>query len=241
MERIDSPQNSFLKQVKKEANGKGDTFLVEGFHLVEEAIRYRAVDLIFSQKPYSSPYKNILLSEKAFLSLSNQKTPEGVIAMCHKRKDNKIEGERILYLDGVQDPGNVGTLMRTALAFLFATVIIPSGTARPYSPKVIQASQGAIFALNVIETQNDREEDFSLLERRNYQIFTTSLQGNDYKDYSTFKNIDSLCLVLGNEGEGVSKEAIKHAKYLAKLPISHIDSLNVGVAGGIFMYLLKRH
>ena len=239
MEKIESAQNSFLKEIRKKTDGRGDIFLVEGYHLIEEAERYNLLDIVFSLVPYASKARNILLSPKAFASLSKQKTPEGVIGLCHKKKNSGTQSKRILYLDAVQDPGNVGTLLRTALAFNFKTVILTKDCAKAYSAKVLQASQGAIFALDIIESEKSREEDFKELENNNYQIITTSLQGNDYFNEETFDKNDKICLVLGNEGNGVSQEAIAHAKILLRIPIEHIDSLNVGVAGGIFMYLLR--
>lgn len=238
MERIDSPHNPWLMSLRKEADGKGELFLAEGRHMAEEAIRYQKAEAILSLAPYPSPVRNILLSEKAFRSLADQKAPEGVIALCHKGERKPLSSKRLLVLDGVQDPGNAGTLMRTALAFSFHDVAFLKGSARPYGRKALQASQGAIFALNVIEPIEGKDDFFSLLERSDYQIITTSLQGDEREDLS-FPEEGKLALVLGSEGQGVSEEALSHASLLLRIPIEGIDSLNVAVAGGILMHALR--
>ena len=238
MERIDSPHNPWLMSLRKEADGKGELFLAEGRHMAEEAIRHEKAEAILSLSPYPSPVRNVILSEKAFRSLADQKTPEGVIALCHKGERKPLSSSRLLVLDGVQDPGNAGTLMRTALAFSFHDVVFLKGSVRPYGRKALQASQGAIFALNVVESSENKEDFFSLLERSNYKIITTSLQGEEKEDLS-FPEEGKLALVLGSEGQGVGKEALAHASLLLRIPIEGIDSLNVAVAGGILMHALR--
>ena len=238
MERIDSPHNPWLMSLRKEADGKGELFLVEGRHMAEEAIRFHRAEAVLSLAPYPSPVRNVVLSERAFRSLAGQKTPEGVIALCRKGRSRPLSSSRLLVLDGVQDPGNAGTLMRTALAFSFQDVLFLKGSVRPYGKKALQATQGAIFALNVIESSEDKEEVFSLLERSNYQIITTSLQGEEREGLS-FPKETRLALVLGSEGQGVGEEALRHASFLLRIPIEAIDSLNVAVAGGILMHALR--
>ena len=216
MERIDSPRNPWLMSLRKEADGKGELFLAEGRHMAEEAIRHHRAEAILSLAPYPSPVRNV----------------------CHKGERKPLSSSRLLVLDGVQDPGNAGTLMRTALAFSFHDVVFLKGSVRPYGRKALQASQGAIFALNVIEPIEGKDDFFSLLERSNYQIITTSLQGDERDDLS-FPAESKLALVLGSEGQGVGKEALAHASLLLRIPIEGIDSLNVAVAGGILMHALR--
>ena len=136
--------------------------------------------------------------------------------------------DKLLYLDGVQDPGNVGTLIRTALAFSYSGVILSKDTASIYNDKVISSTKGAIFSLPIYN-----DIDLISLKEKGYEIVSTSLKNAiDYKEYH-FKN--KFVLVLGNEGQGVKEENLLISDYIVKINMDNIDSLNVGVAGGILM------
>ena len=124
-------------------------FLVEGYHLVEEAYQLGLIEMIFTTQKVD--FKDALvykISDKDLADLSNVKTPQSIIAVCNKPKKAEL-GNHILLLDGIQDPGNLGTILRTAVAFGFNTVIAEN-TCDFYNDKVIRSSQGAIFKINII-------------------------------------------------------------------------------------------
>ena len=134
----------------------------------------------------------------------------------------------------MQDPGNVGTILRTALAFGFKDVILSKGCAFKYSFKVIQSSQGSIFKLNVVS--NDKDFLFSL-KNRGYKLISTSLdKDSKFLSEINFNKDSKYVVILGNEGQGISKDIQEKSDIKIKIEINDIDSLNVGVAGGIIMY-----
>lgn len=238
-ETIVSKDNGKVKLASKAKDGKGDDFLVEGFHLVEMALKAKTVEMIFTLKEYKAPVPTYRVSPEIISKLSSTVSPEGIVALCHKIPANPPSKSRLLYLCDVQDPGNVGTLLRTALAFGFTDVILSSHTAEPYSSKVLSASQGAIFALNLTKSNVTPVADIRALKARGYRVVVTDLKAALPPE--EIKTLDApLALILGNEGKGVPSEVVALADQAVRIPMSGIDSLNVAIAGGILLYLLAR-
>jgi TrmH family RNA methyltransferase len=141
----------------------------------------------------------------------------------------------VLVLDGVQDPGNVGTLLRTALSFGFMDVVLGQGSADLYNNKTLMASQGSLFKLNVLSNIN-LVEALPIYKKDGYFILSTDLKTET--TLSNFAKPQKLVLILGNEGQGVSPAVQSLADERIRLEMSNIDSLNVAIAGGILMYEL---
>ena len=180
---------------------------------------------------YLSEYSDIeqIIVNKAIIEkLSLYKNASSIIGVCTYPLYQEIKGDRLLYLDDVQDPGNVGTLIRTALAFSYSGVVLSSGSASLYNDKVISSTKGAIFLIPIY-----KEVDLDEVKNKGYQIIATAL--NNAIDYKTVKLEKKTCLVLGNEGQGVSDINLDIADYIVKIDMDNIDSLNVAVAGGILM------
>lgn len=238
-ERITSKDNAKIKDAVKLKDGKNpDFFLVEGFHLVEMALQAGCAIRLFSLKPYSSSVESYLVSDDIMKKLASTTTPEGIVALCQKKKEETSFGERVLFLDGVQDPGNVGTLLRTALAFGFHDVILGPGSASIYSSKVLLASQGAIFTLHVLEVKDQVIATLTSLKEQGYHLLATDLKAAVAPE--EIPVYDKEVLILGNEARGVSETVLSLAEKSIRIPMSGIDSLNVGVAGGILMYCFKK-
>jgi len=238
-EIITSKDNAKVKMAFKEKEGKGDYFLAEGFHLVEMAVANHRAEMIFSLKDYASDVPNYLVTPEIIAKLSSTVSPEGIVAFCKKSPANPPSNSRLLYLDDVRDPGNVGTLLRTALAFGFHDVVLSRSSAEAYASKVLLASQGAIFSLNLKESEQTPEEDIRDLKARGYRVVVTDLKAALPPE--EIKTLDApLALVLGNEARGVDPEVVALADQAVRIPMSGIDSLNVAIAGGILMYLLAR-
>jgi len=217
--------NSFSKEEKK--------FIIEGIHLVEMAknnLLYVLTEKKLDEKMYPNQY---LVTKEILEKLSNNKSSSSVIGIC-KFIDEKDDNDGdILYLEDVQDPGNVGTLFRTALAFNIKNIYVSEKTAYKYNLKVIQASQGSIFDLN-IKILNI--EDLIKLKEKQYKIITTSLSKNSvYLNDFKFDKNQKYIVILGNEGQGVSQIALKEADIVLKIRMENIDSLNVAIAGGIIL------
>ncbi len=238
-EAITSRNNGKVKLAFSYKDHPGEFFLVEGFHLVEEAIQDEAVEMIFRIKDFKSNVKeDYLVTPEIIDKLSSSRSPEGIVALCRKKEKKLDYNADILILDRVQDPGNLGTLLRTALAFGIHNVILTEMTASPYNAKSIQASQGAIFSLNIEEKVKGPSciED---LKKHGYAVYGTALEGaKPLETYPLSK--DKVALILGNEGQGVSKELLSLTDANLKISMGGIDSLNVAIAGGILMHALSQ-
>lgn len=240
--RIESKQNSKIKQLldldNNSSREKEKEFIVEGFHMLEMALESNMVKRIFSiEKIENIPDKipQYLVNEEIMKKISHEKTPQGVVAVCKYLEEKQIKNDHILYLDGVSDPGNVGTLFRTALAFGYKTVILTKNSCSIYNPKTLQSSQGAIFILNIVIDNNELLND---LKNKGFQIIVTDLNSSIKID--EIKPRIKHVLVLGNEAHGVSEKSLQIADKKIRIEISDIESLNVGVAGGISMFYLSK-
>lgn len=230
---ITTKTNNFYKELVKISKGKiKNKLLAEGEDLIEESYKNNSLEMIIISKKDSKlieKYKEvefILLSEELFKTLSSYMSlPEG-IGVCKLNLLDKDFGNKVLYLDNLQDAGNVGTLIRSALSFGYSSVILSPDCVSIFSRKVIQASKGAVFSIKIGVKD--------LLELKDaYHIYTTTLDGEDERKFD--KLDDPFILVLGNEGHGVRKEYQDISTKL-KIEMNGIDSLNVAIAGSIFMY-----
>ena len=236
---IKSKDNEIIKYVKKLQNNafskEEKRFLLEGNHLVEmgkSQIEFILCLPTFKGKDlYNKVY---VINEMLMNKITQNKSATEVIGVARYLEEKDVSSKRVLYLDDVQDPGNVGTILRTALAFGYKDVILSKGCAFKYSFKVIQSSQGSIFNLNVVS----KEKDYLFsLKNCGYKLVSTSLDVNSvFLSNFTFQKDDNYVIILGNEGQGISKDIQENSDIKIKIEINDIDSLNVGVAGGIIMY-----
>lgn len=242
---ITSIQNQQVKAWKKLKQRKyrkqTGTFIVEGFHLVEEA--YNSdwnIETILIQENVNLPewaekFSPITLSTNVFKEIADTKTPQGIAAVVNIKESIMLSTGATLLLDTVQDPGNVGTMIRTADALGFSQVILGKGCADLFNEKVVRASQGSIFHLRVIEA--GLENTLSSLHKHKYTIWASTLEEAIPLTEATFSH--HTALIVGNEGEGVSKEILELADKKVKIPIvGQAESFNVAVAAGIMMYAI---
>ncbi|MDE6947301.1 MAG: RNA methyltransferase [Anaeroplasmataceae bacterium] len=230
---ITSVENSKVKEISKLKLAKyrksEQKFIVEGSHLVEEAHNANVLLEAFSieeKQGYTT------LSPVVMKKICNTDTVVKEIGIC--KMENKTNlCSRILILDGIQDPGNMGTLMRSANAFGFKTLFIGNGCVDIYNDKVIRSSQGAIFKLNFL-FGNVLE---FLLNLKDYKIYGTNVVRGISLD--KVKRFNKMAIVLGNEGNGISKEVEELSLDNIYISMENTESLNVAVAGSIIMYELK--
>lgn len=248
--QISSINNQLVKDCAKlkdkKYRAKEKKFLVEGYHLIEEALNSNSLVSVFITKAEDKRkfkdtnikvYKTTL---DVITKLSDTTTPQGIVAVCEiKEKEVDYKNiSRILVLDDVSDPGNVGTLIRTSLGFNIDLILMSQNCADIYNSKVVRASQGAIFSQNI--KYCDLLEEFKLLKDNGIKIISTSLQSETY--LSALSNIEKYAIVLGNEANGVRKEVQDAADINVKIEISPaLESLNVSIAGSIMMYELAKH
>ena len=241
-EIIISKQNSFVKAAFALRQGDPSLFLIEGYHLVEMALSAGAVKEIFAVKEYPHLPSSVvfhLVGSSIIEKLAFAKNPEGIVAVCERLADREIASERVLFLDAVSDPGNIGTLIRSALSFGFSDVVLGAGCADEYNPRTLLASQGAIFGVNAVLGKGEPSDAVRRLKAAGYSII-----GTDLKSAVPLGRLShpagKIVLVLGNEARGVSPEILALCDERIKIEMAGIDSLNVAVAGGIAMYILRR-
>lgn len=247
MRIIKSLQNeqikNFAKLKEKKYRDESGLFLVEGDHLVRMAIEANCLTTLLVAEEELENYldiideeKTIIVTESIINKLSFTKSPQNVIGIAKQNNVDKKDVSKILVLDTLQDPGNVGTLIRSALAFNYDKVYVSESTVDIYNEKVIRASQGAIFKINVVK--KELNEIYRILKNNGVHILVTSLTDNSIYLEEVEKK-EKFAIVLGNEGNGVSEVSLKNASSIVKIKMSDkIDSLNVGVAGSIVMYNL---
>jgi len=237
----------------KTAAGRKETgrYLVEGSRAISQicAAASEAVEEILTTDEQlipsaagSCPVQ--LISSKQSTRITSTKSPRNIVAVAHIPADYYRDqlpshtGKRILCLDDVQDPGNVGTLIRTAAAFAFDGVILSARSADAFSPKVVQAAAGVYGSLWLRRLHSPTVDALRGLQEAGFAVISACAEGQHF-----FRKLGSrsLVLVLGNEGNGVSGQIRNLSDYLLSIPIRSIgaESLNVGVAGGICMYLLS--
>ncbi len=229
---ITSTSNPYIKEVvllkKSSYRKQKKQFLIQGEDFISEALKYSLVEKVFTLSDKKYDVETIKVSENVLKKLSVFENSMQDIAICSYPNLKKELGNKLVYLDGVQDPGNVGTIIRTAKAFNYDGVVLSSDSASLFSQKVIHATKGTIFSLPVYE-----DLDLKELKDKGYEIIVSALKNSI--DYKTISNPKKFVLVLGNEGQGVKEKTLQIASKVVKIEISNVDSLNVSVAGGILM------
>lgn len=240
-----------LKWYKNLATKKGrleaGAFLVEGDRAIKQIIGTHPdeiIEIITIEKP-SPAYDNYSIryvTDSQFRSISQTKTPQGTFAVVRLPRNTFSDhlpetiGTKILLLEHVQDPGNVGTLIRTAAAFNFSGVILSNKCADPLSQKCVQSTAGTALSVWIRKTARYLEL-IEKLKKNGYLLIAADLKG--MKDSSILHNQDKLLLALGNEASGLSESVLNASDHRFQIPIirRHAESLNVAACGAICMYL----
>ena len=230
-----------LKQKKNRDSNK--LFLLEGIDLLVEAVKAKVVKTILYIDEFpidDASIEYIEVTPEIIKKLSTQVTPGKFIAVCEFVKNNDNLCDKVIVLDGVQDPGNGGTILRSAIAFGFEEMLLSNDSFDIYNDKFLRASKGSIFNINIKKV--NLVEELSSRKEKGYQVITTSVV--DSESYDEFEYNDKVCLVVGNEGQGISKEVFDLSSASVHIPMSEkMESLNVGVAASIIMskiYISKK-
>ncbi|UUD36225.1 RNA methyltransferase [Mycoplasmopsis citelli] len=234
MEVITSKNNLKIKQLvklkQKKYRNEFQSFLIEGYHLVDEALKHNLiVEIIENNK--TAKYKNsTLVSREVIEYLSSTQNPQNIVAKCKFIKA-KSKINKLLILNNLQDPGNIGTIFRIAKAFGFDSIAVENFDF--YNEKVIRSSQGAFFDLNIFKI-NSTQEYLDYLKDQGFKIYATVLNQNAQKlkdvDFPTSK----IAIILGNEGNGISKEIQELSDVCIYIPIE-FESLNVASCAAIIL------
>lgn len=235
---ITSVNNNKIKEIsklnEKKYRDSTNTFLIEGYHLVEEAIRSNLLKelILLEGEDMSFDGPITYVNDKVMSKLSNMNSYPKVMGICYK-KENSYIGNRVLILEDIQDPGNIGTIIRSSSAFNVDTIILSNKCADIYSSKVIRSTQGMLFHSNII-TCNIIDK-IKYLKDNSYTIYGTKVDGG-----SNIKDINlpnKYALVIGNEGNGMSDIVSNLCdEYLYIKMNNRVESLNVAVATSILLY-----
>ena len=237
---ITSVNNSKIKEIKKLKNSKYSKeqklFLIEGEHLVKEAFKLNLLKLTISLDDVSYNVPNLIVNKSVLESLSSINSTPNIIGVCKYIDENKPLGNRILILDNIQDPGNLGTIIRSSVAFNFTSVVLSLDTVSKYNNKFIRSTQGMLFNTNVISC--DIKSLIKKLKDEDYMIYATDVVGGvNVKD---IKKPSKFAIVMGNEGSGVSSDIKDLADCNLYIKMNKdCESLNVAVASSILMYEMQ--
>jgi len=259
LRKVEGRHNSLVKELRQafsrgELTGTGEC-AIEGFRIVEEAVRsglrFRAVFFSESAEPrahrllpqIAAQAESLLLPDKLFFSAVPSQTPQGVAALVHVKPfsaEEVIAGSAegpILVIAGVQDPGNLGTILRAAEAFAAKGILLGEGTVGAYNSKVVRASAGSVFRVASAKTRMDIA--IELLRSKSFRLLATSSHKGVLLPEADLSG--AVAVFIGNEGAGVDKKLLTQMEELIRIPHSpKVESLNAGVAASIVLYEVAR-
>lgn len=249
---IESKENNFFKNIKKlkerRFRDKEGLFILEGLRLIEEAIKARMkIEYIIISRDYEEKFEDFLmknnilstkiniLSNNLFMQIASTENPQGIMAVVRKKNNDKIlNGDFYLICDKVQDPGNLGTIIRTAHAAGVNGIILTKGTVDIYNDKTIRSTMGSIFYIPIFYD----DENYSViraLKENGFNLVATSL--SESKNFFEEDLKGKTILAVGNEGNGISNELFELADKKVKIPMpGGAESLNVSIATSIILF-----
>ena len=257
MQKITSKENEFIKHVKKLKEKKyrdqSNEYVIEGIKLIKEALQEKVKinqivicedceksGIISDDLKYGiAKQECIYVPQNIFKTISEVSTPQGILAIVQKNSfDDEFSEidyseDIIVALDDIQDPGNLGTILRTVDSVGLKQILVSKGTADSFNPKVVRSTMGAIFRVKIIECEN-LSETLKQVKKHKYEVMATSLQTtNSIYDIDYNKKV----IVIGNEANGVSEKILDLADVKVKIPmLGKTESLNASVATGIMLY-----
>ncbi|MGP1376925.1 MAG: TrmH family RNA methyltransferase [Bulleidia sp.] len=221
---------------KKERNVQ-KRFLIEGEHLIQEALKYERVETILTTEE-TAPFSfadMIRVHPSVMKKLSRNVSPVRYMAVCRMKEETVQKTDRLLLLDDIQDPGNIGTLIRTAVSFSFAGIYLSAGCCDIYNEKVIRSTQGALFAIPLVF--GDLHDVIDDLHRQGVCVYAGALDAA--LPLSSVRPTEKAAILLGNEGQGVHSALQSCSDVCVRIEMHGFESLNVAVAGGIMMYRFR--
>jgi len=256
MKTITSLKNPAVQDARALATAKERSrqraFLLDGEHMVGEGLQFcpERVRTVFVDEKRVEAYQDLLskatgevyaVPEHVLASISQVKTPQGIAAVCGLPQPRTLDqmGSRLILLENVQDPGNVGTILRTLDAAGFDGCVLTPGCADPYGPKTLRATMGSLFRVPMC-TAPDAAEAARALAESGYAVIGAALDGEPFYERGALP--EKLCVIIGNEGQGMTKAALEKCTHRYRLPMrGGAESLNAAVAAAIFMYELMNH
>ncbi len=232
---------NYIKLKDRKYRKKTNTFIVEGRHLVLEAYKAgKIIELILEKDevlPLDLP--TVYVTNEIINRISEMDNPSPVMALCKMDDSDEIIGKKIVLLDGVQDPGNLGTIIRSSLAFNVDTIVLSPECVDLYNPKVLRSTQGMLFGVNII--RKDLIEVIDELKHKEIPVYGTRVEyGEDVTNLKE-KDRQAFAIVMGNEGQGVREEVLDMCDKFIYIDMNdRVESLNVAVATSILLYELNK-
>lgn len=231
----------YIKLKERKYRKKTNTFIVEGLHSVLEAYKTGSIIELILEKDEVLPFDLpcVYVTNEIINKISSLETPSSIMALCKINNDNVELGNKILLLDNVQDPGNLGTIIRSAVAFNVDSIVLSPDCVDVYNPKVLRSTQGMIFHIPIIV--RDLFETIDTIKKNEIPVYGTRVEFGE--DVSSLKEKDKVkyALVMGNEGNGVKRELLEKCDKNLFIDMSEkVESLNVSVAASILMYELNK-
>ena len=246
MKYIHSKDNKIFKKYKNLLNKKyrdqSNQFLVEGQRFVDDAIeKEMLIEIIIIEQSHEeyiekySEYQMLILDDKCFLEISDTIHSQGIIAVVTKQETKEVDyTQPILLLDRIQDPGNLGTIIRSSVASGISQILLPKGTVDPYNPKVVRSTAGAIFSVELFQL-NNTIEFIEKLKEKDYLVVGATMDAKENFDKVEYSK--KTVIIIGNEGNGISEELLKLTDYNVSIPLfGEIESLNASIAAAIILY-----
>jgi TrmH family RNA methyltransferase len=228
-----------VKLQSKKYRDSTNKFLVEGYHLVEETYKSNILKEVFVLEGVKVDLDIPItyVSSDVMKKITTTDTYCDIIGLCEKNNSREIIGNKILLLDDIQDPGNLGTIIRSSVAFNVDTIILSLNTVDLYNPKVLRSTQGMFCHINIITM--DLVDAINIIKDKNITVYGTNV--NVGVDVRSISDTSSYALIMGNEGNGVKKEIQDMCdKNLYIKMNKNTESLNVGVACSILLYELEK-
>lgn len=241
--QIQSTQNekvkTWMKLHHKKGRDEARQFLVEGEHLIAEAIQKQCLDTLLIVEGMHTAFEGTVIecSEPVLKKLSQSISGTTMIGVCNMVETSLKESTRVILLDNIQDPGNLGTLIRTAHSFGFDAVYCSEDCVDLYNDKTIRSTQGAFFHIPVIRINMD--DQFKELREDGFTLIGTALKRAI--PFAETKDVEKIALMFGNEGQGIKDKYLEQTDVNVKIEINEFDSLNVAVAAGICMYRYRKN
>ncbi len=255
IETITSPQNEKVKLWRSLNKSRADRlahglFLAEGEHMAQEALAERRAVALLVDTDSAEKYRDLiasaadlpvyLLPTRVLIMIADAKTPQGVIAVCRYPENPPLAAlnKRIVALDGVQDPGNVGTILRTMDAAAFTGLLLNDTCADPFGAKALRATMGGVFRIPA-RLSPSLTDDLKTLKENGFELIAGDLRGETLDSRAPYG--DKTCLLIGSEGAGLSPAVLALADRRLRLPMpGRAESLNAAVAAGILIYDILR-
>lgn len=258
MKALSSVKNPVVQEAKSLQTGKGrkaaNAFLLDGEHMVSEALQVCAgnVKTVFVEETRAEDYQKwldmvpdttdcYLVPAHILEAISQVKTSQGIAAVCQMPSSAALEemGNKLILLENVQDPGNVGTILRTLDAAGFDGCIFTPGCADPFGPKTLRATMGSLFRIPM-HFAASTVETAKVLVQQGYAVIGAELHGDPFYERGPLP--EKVCVMIGNEGQGLTAEALSCCTHRYKLPMrGGAESLNAAIAAAIFMYDIINH